>query len=185
VLPLSGIQIDDTGRKVVFPNIKNKFRFVTVSLMLGSLVTVISSAAATPPDPDLEFTLSVTSCGDSAADWSPDFESYYLHGESPTLWTGTTPISAPQGSSVNFTVDLGWIDGSTDCGMMILNPTGSVTGIFDGLPPSFITQVLGASISAPFMSTITDYFTIPDDALITDNDLNLPVEGTYELTWTP
>ena len=168
----------------MFPNIKNKFRFVTVSLMLGSLVTVISSAAATPPDPDLEFTLSITSCGDSVADWSPAFESYALDAET-TLWTGGTPISAPQGTSVSFTVDLGWINGSTDCGMMPLNPSGSVTGIFTGLPPSFITQNPGATIDATVMSTITDYFTIPDDALITDNDLNLPVEGTYELTWTP
>ena len=185
MLPLNGIQIDDTGRKVVFPNIKNKFRFVTVSLMLGSLVTVISSAAATPPDPDLEFTLSITSCGDSAANWSPDFESYYLDSASPTLWTGTTPISAPQGSSVNFTVDLGWIEGSTDCGMNRLYPTGSVTGIFTGLPPSFSPQVPGASISAPFMPTITDYFTIPNDALVTDNDANLPIQGIYQLTWSP
>jgi len=56
------------GRKVVLLKIKNKSRFVTVSFLLASLVTVISSASAvTEPEPGgertLTFDFTVEDCG--------------------------------------------------------------------------------------------------------------------------
>ena len=59
------------GRKVVFPFIKNKFRFVTVSLLFTSLVTVVSSASA--EEEVLNFSITVEDCtvSDTPPTWNP------------------------------------------------------------------------------------------------------------------
>jgi hypothetical protein len=167
----------------VFPNIKNKFRFVTVSLMLGSLVTVISSASATAEEEDLVFDISVTSCGNSPADWAPAFESYTI-GMTETPWPVTpSPISAQQGDTVTIKVDFNFSNGSNDCGATnTVMPNGSVSSLI--VFPSSSSDDLGtmdpgASASAPFSPTIIDYFWIETDATIAT------VTGTHELTWTP
>jgi len=115
VLPLNGIQIHDTKRKIVFPNIKNKFRFVTVSLLLASLVTVISSASAlTEPEP---FSFTVTNCteGDDLASWSPSID--------PAL----TDETVEAGDTGNVYVVTGFENGMSGCDYTPILVDGRVT----------------------------------------------------------
>jgi hypothetical protein len=160
----------------VIPFIKNKLRFVTVSLLFASLVTVISSASAE----NLDFELTVESCGDSEPGWEPAVNSYIadsvLHGVD-----GPISISASQGSTVEMEIRLGWIDGSVDCGTPV-GPDGNVTGIFRNLPIGFSNDAENSISSETVPAgtpTINDYFDIPYGA-----DPGV-ISGWYELTWTP
>jgi hypothetical protein len=160
----------------VIPFIKNKFRFVTVSLLFASLVTVISSASAE----NLDFELTVESCGDSDPSWEPAVNSFIadnvLHGVD-----GPISISAAQGSTVEMEIRLGWIDGSVDCGTPV-GPDGNVTGTFRNLPSGFSNDAentISSQIVPAGTPTINDYFDIPMGA---DPGIIL---GWYELTWTP
>lgn len=157
--------------------IKNKSRFVTVSFLLASLVTVISSASADTED--LSFELTVESCG-VPADWAPSVNSYVadnvLHGVD-----GPINFSAQPGSTVEMEIGLYWTDGFVDCGSPE-SPTGNVTGVFQGLPAGFFNDesftIVSKTVDAG-TSTINDYFDIPSEALAET------VLGSYELTWTP
>jgi len=174
VLPLNGIQIDDTGRKVVFPNIKNKFRFVTVSLLLASLVTVISNASAAPdPDVDLPFNFSVTDCSDSDTD--PDW--------SPTIDSMLTDTSVEVGETGGVSVIYSFLDGMTSC-----------------MDPGYLDHLVGGNVSTSLVITgeswgastecdescgvttadigVSGTYTVPSDA-------GGPYSGVFSLTWTP
>jgi hypothetical protein len=161
----------------VLLKIKNKSRFVTVSFLLASLVTVISSASADTED--LSFELTVESCG-VPADWAPLVNSYVadgvLHGVD-----GPINFSAQPGSTVEMEIGLYWTDGFVDCGSPE-SPTGNVTGVFQGLPAGFFNDesftIVSKTVEAG-TSTINDYFDIPSEALAET------VLGSYELTWTP
>ena len=137
MIPLNDFQIDDTGRKVVFPNIKNKFRFVTVSLLLASLVTVVSSASA-EEEVVLDFDVHVTSCtdGGSPASWNP------------ILDVGSDVIEVPAGTSGSVTALTGLVDGYLDCVDGRGDVTGSIMGELDIPNP----DPSGPAILDPFSS---------------------------------
>jgi hypothetical protein len=173
VLPLNGIQIDDTGRKVVFPNIKNKFRFVTVSFLLGSLVTVISSASAAP-DGDVDFSFDVTDCSES------DTEATMT----PTLDSNT--LSLEVGESGTVLVRYGFMDGTTTC-------TGTDPGYTDHLVDGDVITSLvitggdfsestdcdgGCGITSAD-STVSGTYTVPSVGVGSGT-----YYGVFSLTWT-
>jgi hypothetical protein len=180
VLPLNGIQIDETGRKVVFPNIKNKFRFVTVSLLLASFITVISSASAAPDPDDLGFSLDVAACENRGAEWEPAFTEYKINTSPEVPWIGDAPISTRQGDTVEITVALNWDPGTDDCGESFgVSQTGTYDAAFVfpfGYTVLSSTSTVGGSTAETFDS----------------NSFDLPAETpegiglvTYQLTWTP
>jgi hypothetical protein len=183
MLPLNGIQIDDTGRKVVFPNIKNKFRFVTVSFLLAIMATAISSASAAPDPDDLSFDLSISACANSAADWAPAFREYQINESAVQEWYGLTPILAQQGDRVTIFTNLNWTLGSDDCGATLaVNQTGTFSAEFVGLDGTYFPT--STTMSPASDTEVSNYFDIPDNAAITNGEINL-VEATYRLTWTP
>ena len=180
MLPLNGIQIDETGRKVVFPNIKNKFRFVTVSLLLASFITVISSASAAPDPDDLGFSLDVAACENRGAEWEPAFTEYKINTSPEVPWIGDAPISTRQGDTVEITVALNWDPGTDDCGESFgVSQTGTYDAAFVfpfGYTVLSSTSTVGGSTAETFDS----------------NSFDLPAETpegiglvTYQLTWTP
>ncbi len=180
VLPLNGIQIHDTKRKIVFPNIKNKFRFVTVSLLLASLVTVISSASATPDPDDLGFSLNVAACENRGAEWEPAFTEYRINTSPGEPWIGDVPISTRQGDTVEITVALNWDPGTDDCGESFgVGPTGTYDAAFV-FPFDYLvlssTSTVGGSTGETFDSNSFD--------LPTDTPVGIGLV-TYQLTWTP
>jgi hypothetical protein len=184
VLPLNGIQIHDTKRKIVFPNIKNKFRFVTVSLLLASLVTVISSASATPaPDDlskDLGFSLDVAACENRGAEWEPAFTEYKINTSEGVPWIGDVPISTRQGDTVEITVALNWDPGTNDCGESF---GVAQTGTYDAAFVFPLTYTVSSSTSTVGGLTVETFdsnsFDLPAD---TPEGIGLV---RYQLTWTP
>ena len=170
MLPLSGNQIDDTKRKIVFPNIKNKFRFVTVSLLLASLVTVISSASAE----DVGFSFTVNDC--SASDIDPTW--------SPTI-DALTDLTVDVGEIGDVVVRYGFMDGSTVC---------VTAGYDDHLVDGNVSTSL--SITNEGWTTSTDCGDVA--CLVTSTDLDVSgtytvpsgatsgiYSGVFRLTWTP
>jgi hypothetical protein len=183
VLPLNVIQIHDTKRKIMFSDIKNKFRFVTVSLMLAIMATAISSASAAPDGDDLSFDLSISACANSAADWSPAFREYQINDSATEDWYGATPILARQGDRVTIFTNLNWTLGSDDCGATLdINQTGTFSAEFVGLDVTYFPT--STTMSPASDTDVSNYFDIPDIAPITDGEINL-VAATYRLTWTP
>lgn len=158
--------------------IKNKSRFVTVSFLLASLVTVISSASADTED--LFFELTVESCG-VPADWAPSVYSFVVDGVLSGSDGGPIIFSAKPGVTVEMEFVLNWTDGFVDCDSP-QSPTGNVTGVFQGLPAGFFNDESYTIVSKTVFagqSTINDYFDIPSGAVAET------VTGSYELTWTP
>jgi hypothetical protein len=161
----------------MFLKSKNKFRFVTVSFLLASLVTVISSASADTEDLVFEFT--VESCG-VPADWTPSINSYLVNDVLSGV-DGPIYFTAKPGATVEMEIGLYWTDGFVDCDSP-QSPTGNVTGVFKGLPAGFFNDESFTIVSETVFagaSTINDYFDIPSEALAET------VTGSYELTWTP
>ena len=190
MIPLNDFQIDDTGRKVVFPNIKNKFRFVTVSLLLASLVTVVSGASA-EPDPDfisprtgsdLAFTVDVTSCSEGGffAYWTPSI-------------TSDLRVEVEAGGSSTVTALTGLTDGVTSCVDELRNVSGYVDGTLSITNTGVGPEILDP-ISTPYMTCgpgcAARDIDGPLDAVTMNFDVNpLAVSGNYPgvitLTWTP
>lgn len=174
------------GRKVVFLKIKNKFRFVSISLLLASLVTVVSSASA---DETGEFAFDLTvECADSttSASWAPVLEKWSVGGGDnivsfPSGYLPAFSISAQPGQTVEILINLNWEDG-TDCSGTTVPVTGEFSGIFAGLPEGYANDSSGFIVEevgfAP-ATEINDFFDIPVDA---PND---EISGSYQLTWTP
>jgi hypothetical protein len=171
VLPLNGIQIDDTGRKVVFPNIKNKFRFVTVSLMLGSLVTVISSASAAPPSDDYGFDINVTECTETGfADWRPEISDVFINAGDSGTATVTTNFA--DGTSVcDGTLP---VDGTVSASLSISQSIIPVTG--------WNIAVTECSVSCSATVSRTEIYGTFDVPLDADEGL---YSGTFTLIWMP
>ena len=105
--------------------IKNKSRFVTVSFLLASLVTVITSASAVPePDPyggdrTLTFDFTVEDCSDAdePATWNPSIES--------------APITVQSGSAEEvFSVLTGLQNGVSGCADGSMNVNGGINASF-------------------------------------------------------
>ena len=174
VLPFKGIKIHDTKRKIVFPNIKNKFRFVTVSFLLGSLVTVISNASAAP-DGDVDFSFNVTDCSES------DTEATMT----PTLASNT--LSLEVGESGTVLVRYGFMDGTTTC--TLTDPLYTDHLIDDNVTTSLV--ITGGDFSEStdcdggcgITSTdldVTGYYTVPSVGVGSGT-----YYGVFSLTWTP
>ena len=144
------------GRKVVFLKIKNKYRFVSISLLLASLVTVVSSASA-----DETFTVEIPftvagdcSLADELATWSPI--------------NATGELRVNPGDSVTVVADPQFLDGRTDCLHYSLDATGYVTSDID-LPSDWTGTVECDNeeplcYADPAEGSIEAFFTVPGDA---------------------
>ena len=177
------------GRKVMFLKIKNKFRFVSISLLLASLVTVVSSASAEETG-EFDFDLTVECAGSTpSGSWAPVLEKWSISGEDnivsfPSGYLPAFPISARPGQTVEIQIFLNWEDG-TDCSGTTVPVTGDFSGIFVGLPTGYRNDIYGGTDSIVQKegiagdSDIIDGFDIPDNAPLEE------ISGTYQLTWTP
>lgn len=149
----------------MFFNIKDKFRFVTVSLLLGSLVTVISSASAE----SILFDIDVTECTETdSADWSPSVDD----------------VDVNAGDSGTATVTTGFTDGTSVCGgeLPVDGTVSASLSISDGLVPMdwIITTECSASCAASEARTEIDgTFDVP---LAADAGL---YSGTFTVLWFP
>jgi hypothetical protein len=174
------------GRKNMFLKIKNKFRFVSISLLLASLVTLVSSASAEGTG-EFDFELNVAcAAAPSSGSWAPVLEKYSVDSieeivRFPSGYSPAFSISARPGQTVEIQIFLNWEDG-TDCSGTTVPATGEFRGIFVGLPTGYKNDISGYIVeevgNAPD-TEINDFFDIPDDAL------NEVISGSYELTWTP
>ena len=156
----------------MFPNIKNKFRFVTVSLLLGSLVTLISSASAEEETGPIAFSFDVTDCtvGDTPAGWLPDFD---------VASANQTP---DPGDSVTVTALTGLYDGLTDCADGSMDVTGTVTSTLEILDDGDWNE--STDCPGPTGCVAIEGFTV-------NGDFDVPLDsagrynGAISLTWTP
>jgi hypothetical protein len=187
------------GRKNMFLKIKNKFRFVSISLLLASLVTLVSSASAEEETGELfDFVLNVACAPEqTSASWAPVLEKYWVGTEEavrtreatevtvsvPSPYSGDPfSISALPGQTVEIQILLDWRDG-TDCSGTPVPATGDYSGIFVGLPEDYTNDDIGNYIEEEVGlagdTEFYDFFDIPDNALPD------AISGSYELTWTP
>jgi hypothetical protein len=154
----------------VFPNIKNKFRFVTVSLLLGSLVTVISSASAEEVSGPIAFSFDVTDCTELDSDpyWSPSFDAA-TDNQTPD------PLD-----SVTVTALTGLNDGYTDCFDGSMEVTGTVTSTLEILDAGVWNETTDCPAGCPAIAefTVNGYFDVPSDSAGT-------YTGAISLTWAP
>jgi hypothetical protein len=163
------------GRNVMFLKSKNKFRFVTVSFLLASLVTVISSASAdTTEDIPVPFTVesaSLCSDDDVPASWMPE----NISGA----------IVVNPGDSVTVSVNPNFENGITDCPGSSVPLTGYVISTLtvpDGWTPSTECYVGGPVVCTADLGEedVEGYFTVPLDA-----ELRNDYVATFSLTWIP
>jgi hypothetical protein len=161
------------GRKVMFLKSKNKFRFVTVSFLLASLVTVISSASAdTTEDVFIPFEVEApVDCSDDdvPASWMPE----NISGA----------IVVNPGDSVTVSVNPNFENGITDCPGSSLLLTGYVISTLtvpDGWTSSTECYVEGPVVCTAALEEedVEGYFTVPLGA-----DLRNDYVATFSLTW--
>jgi hypothetical protein len=167
------------GRKVMFLKSKNKFRFVTVSFLLASLVTVISSASADdttgPGTEDLFIYFEVEApvdCSDDdvPASWMPE----NISGA----------IVVNPGDSVTVSVNPNFENGITDCPGSSLLLTGYVISTLtvpDGWTSSTECYIEGPVVCTAALEEedVEGYFTVPSEAALGD------YMATFALTWIP
>jgi hypothetical protein len=158
----------------MFLKSKNKFRFVTVSFLLASLVTVISSASAdTTEDVFIPFEVEApVDCSDDdvPASWMPE----NISGA----------IVVNPGDSVTVSVNPNFENGITDCPGSSLNITGYVISTLT-VPDDWIssTECYPGGIictADPMEQDVEGYFTVPSDA-----ELRNDYVATFSLTWIP
>jgi hypothetical protein len=163
------------GRKVMFLKSKNKFRFVTVSFLLASLVTVISSASAdTTEDVFIPFEVEApVDCSDDdvPASWMPE----NISGA----------IVVNPGDSVTVSVNPNFENGITDCPGSSLLLTGYVISTLtvpDGWTSSTECYIEGPVVCTAALEEedVEGYFTVPLDA-----ELRNDYVATFSLTWIP
>jgi hypothetical protein len=173
------------GRKNMFLKIKNKSRFVTVSFLLASLVTVISSASAVQePEPDpggdrtLTFDFTVENCSDAdePATWNPRMDS--------------APTTVQSGSEEEvFSVLTRLQNGVSGCDDGSMNVNGAINASFT-IEPNAGEKVgdwwetidcfpyCAASDNGEIKEIISGSYRVP---LISPGSHT----GTINLTWTP
>jgi hypothetical protein len=156
----------------MFLKSKNKFRFVTVSFLLASLVTVISSASAdTTEDIPVPFTVesaSLCSDDDVPASWAPE----NISGE----------IVVNRGDIVTVSVNPNFEHGITDCPDSSLPLTGYVISTLT-VPDDWISSTechpgTVHCIADPMEQDVEGYFTVPLDAELRNNYF-----ATFSITW--
>ena len=159
----------------MFLKSKNKFRFVTVSFLLASLVTVISSASAdTTEDVFIPFEVEApVDCSDDdvPASWMPE----NISGA----------IVVNPGDSVTVSVNPNFENGITDCPGSSVPLTGYVISTLtvpDGWTPSTECYVGGPVVCTAALEEedVEGYFTVPLGA-----DLRNDYVATFSLTWIP
>ena len=159
----------------MFLKSKNKFRFVTVSFLLASLVTVISSASAdTTEDVFIPFEVEApVDCSDDdvPASWMPE----NISGA----------IVVNPGDSVTVSVNPNFENGITDCPGSSLLLTGYVISTLtvpDGWTPSTECYVGGPVVCTAALEEedVEGYFTVPLGA-----ELRNDYVATFSLTWIP
>ena len=157
----------------MFLKSKNKFRFVTVSFLLASLVTVISSASAdTTEDVFIPFEVEApVDCSDDdvPASWMPE----NISGA----------IVVNPGDSVTVSVNPNFENGITDCPGSSLLLTGYVISTLtvpDGWTSSTECYVEGPVVCTAALEEedVEGYFTVPLGA-----DLRNDYVATFSLTW--
>jgi hypothetical protein len=159
------------GRIVMFLKIKNKFRFVSIFLLLASLVTVVSSASADESETvAFPFTVEADSnCSDDdiPATWAPR--------------NATGPLVVNPGSEVTVVADPEFEHGWTDCDGISLNTTGYVTSTID-VPVGWTSSVecyqVNHCIADPMEESIAANFTVPQNA-----ELRNDYEASLNLIW--
>jgi|688.fasta_scaffold751897_1 hypothetical protein len=158
----------------MFLKSKNKFRFVTVSFLLASLVTVISSASAdTTEDVFIPFEVEApVDCSDDdvPASWMPE----NISGA----------IVVNPGDSVTVSVNPNFENGITDCPGSSVPLTGYVISTLtvpDGWTPSTECYAGGPVVCAADLGEedVEGYFTVPSEAALGD------YMATFALTWIP
>jgi hypothetical protein len=164
------------GRKVMFLKSKNKFRFVTVSFLLASLVTVISSASADTIEDVVDVFIPFEV--EAPVDCSDD--------DVPATWMPENisgAIVVNPGDSVTVSVNPNFEHGITDCPGSSLDLTGYVVSTLrvpDGWTSS--TECYPGAIvectADPLETDVEGYFTVPSDA-----DLRNDYVATFSLTW--
>ena len=159
----------------MFLKSKNKFRFVTVSFLLASLVTVISSASAdTTEDVFIPFEVEApVDCSDDdvPASWMPE----NISGA----------IVVNPGDSVTVSVNPNFENGITDCPGSSLLLTGYVISTLtvpDGWTSSTECYIEGPVVCTAALEEedVEGYFTVPLDA-----ELRNDYVATFSLTWIP
>ena len=159
----------------MFLKSKNKFRFVTVSFLLASLVTVISSASAdTTEDVFIPFEVEApVDCSDDdvPASWMPE----NISGA----------IVVNPGDSVTVSVNPNFENGITDCPGSSVPLTGYVISTLtvpDGWTSSTECYVEGPVVCTAALEEedVEGYFTVPLGA-----ELRNDYVATFSLTWIP
>ena len=159
----------------MFLKSKNKFRFVTVSFLLASLVTVISSASAdTTEDVFIPFEVEApVDCSDDdvPASWMPE----NISGA----------IVVNPGDSVTVSVNPNFENGITDCPGSSLLLTGYVISTLtvpDGWTSSTECYIEGPVVCTAALEEedVEGYFTVPLGA-----ELRNDYVATFSLTWIP
>jgi hypothetical protein len=164
----------------VLLKIKNKSRFVTVSFLLASLVTVISSASAVPePEPEpggertltFDFTVEDCSSADEPATWNPRMDS--------------APITVQSGSEEEvFSVLTRLQNGVSGCADGSMDVNGAINAFFE-IEPNFgdwwetidCVPYCAASDNGVIKESISGSYRVP----LTSGSHT----GTIILTWTP
>ena len=156
----------------MFLKSKNKFRFVTVSFLLASLVTVISSASAdTTEDVFIPFEVGdPVDCSDDdvPASWAPE----NISGE----------LVVNPGDSVTVSVNPNFENGFTDCPGSSLDLTGYVISTLT-VPDDWTSSTechpgTDHCTADPEERDVEGYFTVPLDA-----ELRNDYVATFSLTW--
>jgi hypothetical protein len=170
------IKSNDKNSKIMFLNIKNKFRFATVSLLLASFVTVVSSTSAFDADADFSFFVPLTyNCAevDSPASWLVELD------------PASDGLEIGRGSQPNITAYTGFEDGYTECadGSMDVNGTVSSVLAIAGVDGEIWNTVSDCDVSCTASSAVTfvrGQFTVPETA----EEVKW-YYGTLSLQWTP
>ena len=150
----------------MIPFIKNKLRFVSVFLLLASLVTVVSSASA--EDAGMDFSFNIYDCTPNVATWMPQ-----IQDDGQTVYPGS--------ENNTITATTGFANG-TPCGANSMEVTGSVasTLVITGGEMWTLSSdcVLGSCTASEDLVGVSGYYDVPLDATGT-------YSGRLTLTWTP
>ena len=154
----------------MIPFIKNKFRFVTVSLLLTSLVTIVSSASAESEELGFSFEIPVCTVPDEPPVWSPTID--------PT----TDGLTVERGTTRNtVTVLTRFENGYSECAGGSLDVNGTVLmDIVIAGGESWVTDTdcgLGYCMASDSLVSLSGYFDVPSNATRTT------YSGTLTLTW--
>ena len=167
------------GRKVMFLKSKNKFRFVTVSFLLASLVTVISSASADPTEADPTEDVFIPFEVEAPVDCSDD--------DVPASWMPENisgAIVVNPGDSVTVSVNPYFENGFTDCPGSSLDLTGYVISTLT-VPDGWTSSTechpdTYHCLADPLEQDVEGSFTVPLGA-----ELRNDYVATFSLTWIP